>query len=126
MLGYLTLIFACQLFGELVVAATGLPLPGPVIGMAALFLGLMAKGSLPSDLASVGDALLSNLSLLFIPAGVGIMLHGALISRDWLPISAGLVASTLLTVAVTGFLMSRLAPHEEEQPAGASEGARDE
>jgi putative effector of murein hydrolase LrgA (UPF0299 family) len=86
----------------------------------------MAKGSLPDDLASVGDALLSNLSLLFVPAGVGIMLHGALIGRDWLPISAGLVASTLMTVAVTGFLMSRLAPRDAEEPARQTEGARDE
>lgn len=125
MLGYLTLIFACQLFGELVVAATGLPLPGPVIGMAALFLGLVAKGSLPADLAAVGDTLLANLSLLFVPAGVGIMLHGALLGRDWLPLSAGLVTSTILTVAVTGFLMSRLARHDADDPSRPSEGKSD-
>lgn len=105
MLGYLTLIFACQLAGELTVAATGLPLPGPVAGMAILFAGLMIKGAIPDDLAKVGDALLSNLSLLFVPAGVGVMLHVSLLGADWLPISVALVVSTLLTIAVTAGVM---------------------
>jgi putative effector of murein hydrolase LrgA (UPF0299 family) len=47
MLGYLTLIFCCQLLGELVVTALGLPVPGPVLGMALLFAGLLAYGSIP-------------------------------------------------------------------------------
>ncbi len=71
MLEHLTLIFGCQLAGELIVAATGLPVPGPVCGMALLFAGLVIKGGLPAELARVGDALLGNLSLLFVPAGVG-------------------------------------------------------
>jgi putative effector of murein hydrolase LrgA (UPF0299 family) len=108
MLGYLSLIFCCQLAGELLVAATGLPLPGPVIGMVILFTGLLAKGSLPQDLAAVGDALLTNLSLLFVPAGVGVMLHGSLLGRDWLPITVALLGSTALTIIVTGMLMARL------------------
>jgi putative effector of murein hydrolase LrgA (UPF0299 family) len=105
MLEYLTLIFGCQLAGELVVAATGLPVPGPVCGMALLFAGLLVKGGLPAELARVADALLGNLSLLFVPAGVGVMLHAKLIAREWLPISAALVLSTGLTIAVTAGLM---------------------
>jgi holin-like protein len=108
MLNYLTLIFGCQLAGELIVAATGLPLPGPVCGMALLFLGLLVKGGIPADLARVGDALLGNLSLLFVPAGVGVMLHANLIAREWLPISVALVLSTGLTIAVTAALMAWL------------------
>lgn len=104
MLFYLTLILVCQLAGELVSAATGLPIPGPVIGMAILFIGLLLRG-LPDGLAQIGDALLVNLSLLFVPAGVGIIVHAPLIGRDFLPISAALVGSTLLTIAVTAGCM---------------------
>jgi len=107
-LEYLTLIFGCQLAGELIVAATGLPVPGPVCGMALLFAGLVIKGGLPADLARVGDALLGNLSLLFVPAGVGVMLHARLMARDWLPIAAALLLSTGLTIAVTAALMAWL------------------
>jgi len=105
MLEYLTLIFGCQLAGELIVAATGLPVPGPVCGMALLFAGLVIKGGLPAELARVADALLGNLSLLFVPAGVGVMLHARLMARDWLPIAAALLLSTGLTIAVTAALM---------------------
>ncbi|MEM9781300.1 MAG: CidA/LrgA family protein [Pseudomonadota bacterium] len=107
MVFFLTLILGCQLAGELVVTATGLPLPGPVVGMALLFTGLCLRG-LPEGLSQVADALLANLSLLFVPAGVGVMLHAGLLGRDWLPLLVALVASTLVTVAVTAGVMARL------------------
>lgn len=107
MLFHLTLILACQLAGETLVAATGLPLPGPVAGMAILFAGLLAAG-LPEGLGRVADAILGHLSLLFVPAGVGVMLHAPLIARDLVPISAALVLSTLAAVAVTGLAMRAL------------------
>ena len=117
MLNYITLIFSCQLAGELIVQFAGLPLPGPVAGMVLLFAFLVffrrfAKSEsdldasgVPSDLAQVGDALLSHLSLLFVPAGVGIMVHFSLLKDDWFPLSAAIVGSTLLTIAVTAGLM---------------------
>ncbi len=108
MLFYLTLIFVCQLTGELVVSVSGLPIPGPVVGMAILFAGLLVRGSLPDDLGKVADVLISNLSLLFVPAGVGVLLHARLIGTDLLPISVSLVLSTLLTIGVTGSVMAWL------------------
>jgi holin-like protein len=114
MLAYLTLIFCCQLLGELLISATGLPVPGPVCGMAILFLGLNVHGSVPDELAAVTSALLDNLTLLFIPAGVGVMLHAALIGRDWLPISVSLIVSTALTIAVTALMMTWLTPRAPE------------
>lgn len=108
MLAFLTAIFCCQLLGELVTTATGLPVPGPVCGMAILFVGLVLRGSIPAELAAVGSGLLDNLSLLFIPAGVGVMLHARLLARDWLPLSIALVVSTCLTIAVTAMMMTWL------------------
>jgi len=110
MLAYLTLIFFCQLIGELLVSTIGLPVPGPVVGMVILFVGLLVHGALPKDLGAAADGLISNLSLLFVPAGVGVMLHAKLIGSEWMPISVALVASTLLTIAVTGGLMAWLGP----------------
>jgi putative effector of murein hydrolase LrgA (UPF0299 family) len=105
MLFYLTLILCCQLAGELLVVALGIPVPGPVVGMVILFVGLLVAGSIPDGLATVADALLSHLSLLFVPAGVGIIVHFGLIGTDAVPISVALVVSTLLTVAVTAWCM---------------------
>lgn len=104
----LTIILCCQLFGELLTTFSGLPMPGPVVGMVILFAGLVVRGSIPDELTAVSNTLLENLSLLFVPAGVGIMLHIAVIERDWLPISVSLVVSSMIGVAVTGLTMSWL------------------
>jgi len=108
MLTYLTLILCCQLIGEFFVTWTGLPVPGPVCGMVLLFIGLLIKGGIPDDLSMVADTLLRHLSLLFVPAGVGVLLHVGLLEEDWLPVSAALIVSTLLTIAVTAFVMAWL------------------
>ena len=105
----------CQLIGEVVVAATGLPVPGPVVGMAILFCGLLVRGNIPDGLAATADTLLTHLSLLFVPAGVGVMLHVELIGAEILPITVSLVASTLLTIAVTALLMRLLSRRGESK-----------
>jgi len=109
MLSALTLILTCQLAGELITRFLGLPVPGPVAGMVILFTLLAIKGSVPQDVGAVADSLLKNLALLFVPAGVGVMAHLGLLGQDWLPISVALIGSTLMTIAVTALVMSRLA-----------------
>lgn len=114
MLGYITIIFACQLAGELMVATLRIPIPGPVAGMLLLFSGLIMRGSIPDDLGKVGDFFLSNFSLLFVPAGVGVMLHAGLLGREWLPLAVALVISTLMTIAVTAWTMRWLSKPSDE------------
>ncbi|MGB0749575.1 MAG: CidA/LrgA family protein [Magnetospiraceae bacterium] len=108
MLAYLTLIFCCQFIGELIVTVAALPIPGPVIGLVLLFLGLLVRGSVPKDLDQLADGLLSHLSLLFVPAGVGVMLHVRLIGDELLPISAALIGSTLFAIGVSAWVMAKL------------------
>ena len=87
--------------------------------MALMFAGLLIRGGIADDLAKVGDALLGNLSLLFVPAGVGVMLHLRLIEAEILPISVALIGSTLITVAGTALLMQWL-NREAAVPESAS------
>lgn len=108
MLEYLTLILACQLIGEFTVGATGLPIPGPVVGMVLLFCFLLVRGQVPEDLSHVGNALLNHLSLLFVPAGVGVMVHLELLGTDALPLSAAIIGSTIITITVTALVMIAL------------------
>ncbi len=118
MLEYLTLILVCQLIGEFAVSAASAPFPGPVAGMLLLFLFLLFKGAVPEDLGQVSSALLNNLSLLFVPAGVGVMVHFELLGSDALPLSIALIASTVLTIAVTALVMRRLG-----KPGAGDKGA---
>lgn len=108
MLFHITLLLTCQLGGEVIARAAGLPVPGPVIGMVILFAGLVIRGQVPDGLERLGQGLLAHLSLLFVPAGVGVMVHLDLIASEWAPISAALIVSTLVTIAVTGLVMKAL------------------
>lgn len=108
MLGFFILLLVCQLTGEIIVLVSGIPLPGPVIGMAILFTGLLLWGHIPAPLEKMAGGLLSHLSLLFVPAGVGVMLHVELVGEQLIPIAVSLVASTLITIVVTAWIMHRL------------------
>lgn len=119
MLESLTLLLACQLVGEVVVAYFGIPVPGPVLGMVLLFIGLVIRKGVPAPLQQTAGGLLSHLSLLFVPAGTGVLLHFRLIEDAWLAIGVSLVASTLIAVAVTALAMvwfERLAGRRTEEP----------
>lgn len=105
MIGALFIFLLFQILGEVIVHMLGLPAPGPVMGMVLLFLALKWRGALPTTLRTTAETLLSHLSLLFIPAGVGIIQYGALLRDEWLALTVALVVSTLLTVAVTAFVM---------------------
>jgi holin-like protein len=106
MLESLTLLLACQLVGEVIVAYFAIPVPGPVVGMVLLFVGLCLRKGVPDPLQRTATGLLSHLSLLFVPAGTGVLLHVALIREALVPIGVSLVLSTLIAVAVTALAMA--------------------
>lgn len=111
MLGALTLLLACQLAGESLQRLLGLPLPGPVIGLVLLLVLLAIRREVWPALAGTAKGLLQHLTLLYVPAGVGLMVHLARLERQWLPLLAALVGSTVLTLLVTVMvfrLVSRL------------------
>lgn len=101
----ITWLLIYQLAGETVVRLLQLPVPGPVMGMIMLFITLLVRGSAVASVNSASTALLSHLSLLFVPAGVGIMVHFDRITDEWLPISVALVLGTVITMAATAAVM---------------------
>ena len=110
MIQVFSLLLIYQLVGELVVRAFTLPIPGPVIGMALLFLTLLARGRVGEPLRDGASTLLQHLSLLFIPAGAGVMLHLQRIESEWLPITVALIVSTFAGMAVTAWVITALLP----------------
>ncbi|NWO11869.1 CidA/LrgA family protein [Chromohalobacter salexigens] len=104
----MSVLLGCQFLGEILVHGLQLPVPGPVVGMVVLLVGLMINGRVPTGLRTSGEGLLRYLTLLFVPAGVGIMVHFDLIKADFWPITVTLVVSTALTLAVTAKVMSWL------------------
>ncbi len=98
-----------QLGGEAIHQLLHVPVPGPVLGMVLLAAWYIARKRIPDQaMERTADTLLSWLGLLFVPAGVGIVANLALLRAAWLPITVSLIVSTLLTLAVTAFLLDRM------------------
>ena len=109
MIASLTWLLLYQLAGEILARVLSLPVPGPVIGMGLLFATLVIRGRagkpVPEALQHTANTLLQHLSLLFVPAGTGVMIYLQLITDEWLPISAALILSTLAGLAVTALIL---------------------
>ena len=105
MIGALTLLLVYQLVGEVIARGLDLPVPGPVIGMLLLFLTLVVRGRVDAELRGTANGLLQHLSLLFVPAGVGVVLYLSLIADQWAAIGVSLLVSTVATIAVSALVM---------------------
>ena len=117
MLNTLALLLLYQLGGELLARVFGLPIPGPVIGMTLLFLTLLARGQVSHDTRTNVGAFLQHMSLFFVPAGVGVMVHVQRVASEWLPIVIALVVSTFAGMAVTAWVIGALLP-KKRSPSG--------
>jgi len=116
MLAAITLLLLFQLAGEAIALFFVLPVPGPVIGMGLLFAALALRGGVSQDLRQTAQNLLQHLSLLFVPAGVGVMLHAQRMADEWLPIVVALILSTFLTLVVTALVLRVLHLREDARP----------
>ncbi len=103
----LALLLLLQTAGELLVRAVALPLPGPVLGLAML-LPLLRWAPVAQRVGAVAAVLLQHLSLLFVPVGVGVIVHlGALAPVGW-RLLAVIVLSTWVGMAVTALVLRAL------------------
>lgn len=117
MIGALTILLVFQLIGEALARGLDLPIPGPVIGMGLLFAALVLRQGPSAELRGTATGILQHLSLLFIPAGTGVMLHFQRLADEWLPLTVALIASTALSIAVSALLLRALVrrtPHGED------------
>jgi putative effector of murein hydrolase LrgA (UPF0299 family) len=101
-----------------------LPVPGPVAGMVLLFVALRLRRRVPDPLGDAADGLLRHLSLLFVPAGVGVMLHFSRLADEGVALATSLVVSTVLAIAVSALVMRTLIRRRErstpDSPAGSA------
>jgi holin-like protein len=104
MLKSLTTLLLFQALGETASFVLRLPLPGPVIGLMLLLAYLLIRPTTIDGLRATALDFLRHLSLLFVPAGVGIMLHGARLQAEGWKLLLAVVVSTVLTLAVTAMV----------------------
>ncbi|TDR81454.1 CidA/LrgA family protein [Paludibacterium purpuratum] len=105
MLNALIWLLGYQIAGEAICRALSLPVPGPVLGMLLLFLTLCVRRTVPDALRATVPGLLRHLSLLFIPAGVGVVLWRSLLAPfAWQLLLIVFMATCLTWLAAAGLL----------------------
>ena len=100
----LALLLLMQSAGEALSHFLQLPVPGPVVGMVLLLLALR-WAPVQQAIAPAAGFLLSHLSLLFVPGGVGVMTHLALLGTHGLRLVVVIVLSTWIGMAVTALVL---------------------
>ena len=115
----LTWLLVLQSIGEVLSRGLQLPLPGPVVGLV-LLLGALNWAPVRDSVAAVADFLLSHLSLLFVPVGVGVMVHLDVLGRYGLRLAVVIVVSTAVGLAVTALVLRALLPAADATAATPS------
>ena len=116
MLNSIFVILFFQLVGEFIQKFLELSIPGPVIGLFLLLIMLLLSKkkyykipvNFQINLINSAENLLNYLPLLFIPVGVGVVMHLSLLEDNLVPVMLVIIIGTLLTLAVTAFVMERL------------------
>jgi holin-like protein len=93
-----------QSVGELLSRGLSLPLPGPVLGMMLMLIGLRFE-AVRTPVAQCASFLLTHLSLLFVPVGVGVMTHLALLGQYGGRMLVIIALSTWIGLAVTAMVL---------------------
>jgi holin-like protein len=109
----ITALLCFQLLGEVFVRLFNLTVPGPVAGLVFLIITLTIVGrsatkrrqSIQDTMQQSSSTLLNHLSLLFVPAGVGVMVHFDKLAEEWIAITVALVVGALVTLATTAISM---------------------
>lgn len=109
MLNAFAILLCLQLAGEALVRAVGSPLPGPVVGLALLFFWLVACIPLPQATHETADGILKHLSLLFVPAGVGVVQQLPLLGAEGWKLLLVILVSIALSLAATAVTFAALA-----------------
>lgn len=109
----LALLLLLQIAGEGLTRALGLPFPGPVVGLILLLVALRWAW-IREPVAAIAEMLLTHLSLLFIPVGVGVITHLGLVAQFGWQLLLVIVLSTWIGLAVTAVVLRRLLRSSED------------
>jgi holin-like protein len=112
----MALLLACQLAGEGLRVATGLPLPGAVTGMLLLIGWLALVPKERPTLTAVTGWLTAHLAIMFVPAAVGLIDEGPLLSRYGLALVTATTVSTMVTMVVTVLVFRWALARAGEEP----------
>ena len=109
------IILAVTFIGEVLKLCIPLPIPASIYGLV-IMLGLMMTKIVPvKSVKDAGSFLIEIMSLMFIPAGVGLMISWNEISDIWLPLVLIIIITTVVVMVVTGRVTQRVISHDNKK-----------
>ncbi|MGI8547914.1 MAG: CidA/LrgA family protein [Gemmatimonadaceae bacterium] len=97
-----------QLLGSWLAALAHASVPGSVIGMMLLAAALHVRLVPMWSVRPASDFLVRHLALLYVPAGVALMLYVGLLREQWLAITVAALTSLVAVLIMVGITVQRL------------------
>ena len=104
----LFIIFLYLTIGNLISSMIDNFVPGSVIGMLLLFASLLLKIVKADKIRPTANTLTQNMSLFFLPTGVGIVTATAILEKYWASILLSSIASTVLVIITVGWIQQKM------------------
>lgn len=98
----LLIILLFSFIGELLHAVIPLQIPASIYGLVLLFVALMAGWIKLPQVSETAKFLIEIMPMMFIPAGVGLMVSWGELKPILLPVCVIVVVSTILVMGVSG------------------------
>jgi holin-like protein len=94
-------IFVYLVIGDLMARLSGLPIPGPVLGLAIMFADFAVQGQADAQVSAIFDRISAHFAVLFIPAGAGVIAYGATLGEVLPVVVIAVLGGTAVTMLVT-------------------------
>lgn len=104
----LMIILGAYLLGVAIQLIFNLPIPGTVLGLIILFLGLYSGIIKVEMIEDMCEILISHMSFLFIPAGVGLITSFNLLSDNIVAFFLVILISTIIVWLITAYVVKFL------------------
>jgi len=110
----LAIILFLQWLSTAIISFLGIPFPPPLLGMLILT-ALLCTGVIKENyIEDICTALIDKMALLFLPAGVSMILYLDVIKAELLPISLTVILSSVIILCSTALVLEMLLRKKEK------------
>ena len=110
----LAIILFLQWLSTAIISFLGIPFPPPLLGMLILT-ALLCTGLIKENyIEDICTALIDKMALLFLPAGVSMILYLDVIKAELLPISLTVILSSVIILCSTALVLEMLLRKKEK------------
>lgn len=112
------LVLGCFYLGTWLSNWASLPLPGALTGLFLLLIVLFVFPRIESSVAFAATPLLIHMSVLFVPAVLGVSLYWQQIQQNALALGIAIILSTWISLGVAAKVASKIFSYGVNEPSG--------